>query len=114
MCRCPTENRYMMIWSTEEEMRHTYLALENLTASLRMIKDIGDERDKEAKSQQMLADAPGSLEDRRIHQCYKIDLSPLSPLLSLPVTGHPLLCYLKPHKMLTGDFQNYCKCTGKQ
>jgi len=107
MCRCPKESRYMMIWSTEEEMRQTYLALENLTESLRMINDIGDEYSQEVTSQPMPADAPGSLEDRKNHQCKKIDLSPLSPILSLPVTGLPLLSHVTSRKMVTNDLRNY-------
>ena len=100
MCRCAVENRYMMVWSTEEEMKRVH---ENAKAFAEKLKEKLDEKKKnadmissEGKEEEQDGDdsetqAPGNVEDAKRHRNYRVDLSESSPLCSLPRNGQKVL-----------------------
>jgi len=89
MCRCPTERRYLMVWSSSGEMRTTLHKVHQFADQLKT-KSVEPDRTHDIKSHP-LSTAPGSLQNQGNHEGYKVDMSQSSPLLTLPVTGSPLL-----------------------
>lgn len=106
MCRCATERRYMMIWSTEKEMNETlnkakmrlqelesrYVDLttddDNDVAPLNKGVETTIPLNKGVETTMKLA--PGVVEDDEIHKNFSIDVSESSPLFEIPVTGQRL------------------------
>ena len=103
MCRCPTERRYMMIWSTEKEMEETLANtkahLKKLESSHIDLKGADNETVKETQDKNddngNLTEAPGVAEDNMHHKGNVIDASPSSAMFRLPETGERLSSVLK-------------------
>jgi len=96
MCRCPVENRYMMVWSTEKEMKAVYERVKKYAGELESkLKEEGGETNKSEMKKQDGKDsetqAPGVSEDAKRHRNYKVDLSESSPLCKLPRNGQKFL-----------------------
>merc|ERR1711957_970810 len=87
MCRCPTERRYLMIWSTVEELEASLHKVQQFAEQL----DTKSEADESYAIKKHISTAPGSLRDRENYQGYEVSMDQFSPLLSLPVTGSPPL-----------------------
>lgn len=85
MCRCPPQRKYLMIWSSVEEMKNTLGRVEQYSESLKA------QESSEAFSQGdqvVMLPAPGSLKDTEFHRGYHVNVSPQSPITLLPMTGH--------------------------
>ena len=97
MCRCPIDKRYMMVWSTAEEMYKAYEEVKEFAEKLKLkedgsidvdMEDDEDGSEEDSKPAELLA--PGVIEDLKRHAGYKVDLSEFSPLSSMPRTGQLL------------------------
>ena len=89
MCRCPTHRRYLMIWSSDDEMKGTLKRVKEFaeilkarTGSMAETKDVPHVIEERA-----LVPAPGTAKDQERHLNYHVDLSPQSSLTSLPQMG---------------------------
>ena len=93
MCRCPTQRRYLMIWSTVEEMKGTLKRVKKFAEALKNISPRAENRESSTnpKEESALVPAPGTTKDDELHQNYTVDLSSKSNLLKLPQTGVPVL-----------------------
>lgn len=101
MCRCAVENRYLMVWSTDEEMKRVYERVKTFAEELREKQDEKKKKGDESTSEEDMEEghsmdgpetqAPGSSEDLKRHKNYKVDLSESSPLCSLPRNGQKVL-----------------------
>lgn len=94
MCRCEIGKRYMMIWSTADEMYKTFDEVKERAEKLKE-KMEGAENEFTAKCNKILHGlnnfpAPGVAEDARRHRGYKIDLRDTSPLCQIPKEGQLL------------------------
>lgn len=95
MCRCATEKRYMMIWSTENEMKDTLNKTKSRLEELE--KECSDHTNGSEKivpqqQKRSLAElAPGVDEDDENHRNFSLDVSASSPMFKVPVTGQRLL-----------------------
>uniref|UniRef100_A0A7S4IRS9 JmjC domain-containing protein n=1 Tax=Odontella aurita TaxID=265563 RepID=A0A7S4IRS9_9STRA len=92
MCRCPTERKYMMIWSTEDEMNTILRTVKNFAEELKLTAN-DDAPDKSAQSSSNAkadkdTSAPGSGDAWDAHKDIEIDLSPILPA-AYPLTGGP-------------------------
>jgi len=93
MCRCLPQRKYLMIWSSEEEMKKTLDSVEQYSDHLKaqeknLVLGLED--------QVLELPAPGSQQDLENHRGYVVDLSPQSPLILLPITGQrPLELFRK-------------------
>jgi histone demethylase JARID1 len=98
MCRCPTEKRYMMVWSSEREMKETIVKtkahLKKLESKYIDLTGDDDDNDHEirdaVKGNVVLADAPGAAVDAKRHKGYYVDVSASSKLFQVPSTGQRL------------------------
>ncbi len=95
MCRCATEKRYMMIWSTQKELEETLHKVKDHLKKLEdscidLTTDNSPTKKNEKESKPSLV-APGVAEDAENHKGYIIDVSPSSPLFHIPTTGQRLL-----------------------
>lgn len=97
MCRCPTEKRYLMIWSTKEDLEETLASVKSHLTELEKhhvdLTNVDDDDDEHEQQKINPSVAPGSVEDEKNHEGYTIDVSSTSPIFKLPVTGQRLgLC----------------------
>jgi hypothetical protein len=86
-----------MIWSTEEEMKNTLCAVENLAEALKR-QQISNLMSSDADEDPVLP-SPGSQKDIERHRGYVVDVSPTSPIMLLPRTNsRPLeLFHVRDH-----------------
>lgn len=78
-----------MVWSPADEMRTTLNKVQQFANQLKT-KSVEPDRTHDVKTHP-LSTAPGSLQNQSNHRGYEVDMSQSSPLLTLPVTGSPLL-----------------------
>ena len=83
MCRCPTERKYLMVWSTEDEMQQFLQRVRDFCRDLEMkengSKAVDDAKVRSAEKQQV-ADgdkAPGSERDKELHKTVPLSLEPV-------------------------------------
>lgn len=96
MCRCPSEDRFMMVWCTAEEMKKTYKRVKERTEYL-MAKEEGVkhkctyETDSTVNNENSFL-APGVLEDLQRHERYVVNVGQApSSLQHIPYSGKRLL-----------------------
>jgi len=81
MCRCPTERKYIMIWSSEREMLTTLERgkrhFKKLEESESVNTDVESNPVEAESSGEMPQLAPGVLEDWQRHKDHEIDLKPI-------------------------------------
>lgn len=76
MCRCPTERKYLMIWSDEQELKATLKKVRDKCKSLKTVTD--EEREASLLSETSESVAPGVVEDLARHRNEEICLENLS------------------------------------
>lgn len=76
MCRCPTERKYFMLWTSNEELTST---LEKVRAHCDLLKEAGDVVESEDESSEALPEiAPGVERDLELHRNDEIWTNPLT------------------------------------
>jgi histone demethylase JARID1 len=93
MCRCPIQKKYMMIWSSIEELQNVQDAVEDCARSLKakLGEDVNAEIAEENDQNDLPPFAPGSIEDHSHHSSYYVDLDKDSPISKLPRRGFKLI-----------------------
>mmetsp|Transcript_10156 Transcript_10156/g.12872 ORF Transcript_10156/g.12872 Transcript_10156/m.12872 type:complete len:692 (-) Transcript_10156:313-2388(-) len=97
MCRCSAEKRYLMIWSTEKEMKETLTQVKkrlkylqgniiDLSGDDDVTETVGTKRELKKISNVV----PGAAKDAENHRGYYMDVSESSPLFQLAHTGQRL------------------------
>lgn len=114
MCRCPTEKRYLMLWSTKAEMEETLTKVKEHLKILesKYIDLTDDDDDHDISVNKATSLAPGAEEDAKNHSGYFIDVTETSPLYKVPRTGQRLIFFydenqnfsLKLRETLPDDF----------
>jgi len=90
MCRCPSQKRYFMIWSPDEELRST---LERLRSHCNELRERDGENENQPTSPRPVQPspsgrAPGVDMDLAYHRNYEIPTEPVGPQSFLqPLTG---------------------------
>ena len=81
MCRCPTDRKYFMVWSKEDELKSTLQRARDHCASLKKLADgpvpCPDESNKKAEEAPSTDLAPGAAKDLEIHKNDEINLEPV-------------------------------------
>jgi histone demethylase JARID1 len=93
MCRCPSADRFMMVWCTAEEMKKTYKRVKECTLRLKEIQEgklkYNGEHETDLVEDNFLA--PGVLEDLKRHEGYVVNLGETSSSLrQIPHHGQRL------------------------
>jgi hypothetical protein len=101
MCRCPVDKKYMMVWSTADEMYKFYDKVKEFFVKLNPKvessdkdegKDAEEEKDNDSETGEVSAElAPGVVEDMKRNEGYLVDMSETSPLSFIPRNGQLLL-----------------------
>lgn len=94
MCRCPPQRKYLMVWTTEEEMKENIDTIKRYVDELAKDNEIPSdnnvETDKE-NSEQLSHVSPGSEQDSENHKGYIVDVSHSSYIMTLPKHGQNVL-----------------------
>lgn len=93
MCRCPTTEKYMMIWGTEDEMNTILNTVKNFAEELKKSSANGDVSDKplpasSGREVDLFSPAPGAVDAWEAHKDVELDLRPILPP-AYPLTGGP-------------------------
>jgi len=91
MCRCPTERKYIMIWSSEDEMNTTLRKVKSFAEELKSSVDRASDNLVTSSTGQEVdrnAPAPGASDSWEAHKDVEIDLS-LNLPGAYPLTGAP-------------------------
>ncbi len=100
MCRCPIEKKYMMVWSTEDEMKKVRDEVKEFLEKLESKNgdsdaEVDSHEDKNEEdgfdSKTGVKLSPGVAEDLRRNKGYMVDMSETSPLSFIPRTGQSLV-----------------------
>lgn len=75
MCRCPTERKYLMIWSDEAELKTTLQSVRDYCTEL---KKKGPAESAGTEEEGMPSVAPGSEQDKEAHRNDELKLEPVS------------------------------------
>jgi len=93
LCRCPTERRYMLTWTTKEEFLAMIRRVEKFADKL--VESESSSYETKHEETEMPPVSPGSLQDTENHKDHEVDMNSCSPLLSLPVSGMHVMQYFR-------------------
>jgi len=86
MCRCPTERKYFMTWSTEDELKRTLQRVREHCASLKKVEeDVPPNENSIAEEKVLSCLAPGVAKDLEAHKLDDINLDPVIDVCTAPV-----------------------------
>ena len=104
MCRCPTERKYFMLWTSNEELTSALERVRAHCVSLKNTEDQSDEEGQVAESPRSLPDiAPGVQHDLELHRNQEIWTDPLTmkSIIGSLTEGAPC----QPYKLMSDTFK---------
>lgn len=124
MCRCSVKRKYLLVWTTEQEMKDTISRVEKRGEEVEYASPASAAESPQVVSKAALKDAPGADKDRANHCSYEVpvdsicalDFAPEIPTLissdvSCGSSGSKDVLSLKPETQMS---QKYEKTKNKQ
>ncbi len=118
MCRCPSEKRYMMVWTTEDQMDEIYASVQNYFEKLGGSEEGSDAEDNEIDESdagdETIHMVPGAEEGMKKNEGYMVDMSETSPLSFIPRNGQLLREEANPAKRININEAEIIDSDGKK
>lgn len=80
MCRCSVKRKYLLVWTTEQEMKDTISRVEKRGEEVEYANPASAAESPQVVSKGSLKDAPGADKDRANHCSYEVPVDPICTL----------------------------------
>ena len=80
MCRCSVKRKYLLVWTTEQEMKDTISRVEKRGEEVEYANSASAAESPQVVSKGALKDAPGADKDRANHCSYEVPVDPICAL----------------------------------
>ena len=84
MCRCSVKRKYLLVWTTEQEMKDTISRVEKRGEEVEYANPAAAAASPQVVSKGALKDAPGADKDRANHCSFKVPVDPICTLHYAP------------------------------